>query len=309
MNAAGIVIVERELTELDLSNPFATLSTIAQNLESLVTEYNLDLTRILGASIMLGISDGSVVIKGNEVTSTMLEWKNVPVVDYLQSKIKIPVCTVSRARALLQVEIEKLSSPSPEQKYLLISCGLGIGAAFHIVGSPSRDDISPKVQISHVAVPGNDTICDCGRRGCLEQTGAGAGVVRRLLEMEQDQRLNFHEAHLSLEKALAAANAGDQRVSKIFYDVGKRFAVGIDTACSVLLPDHIFIAGEVGRQKDYVRGIFAGCKEINSSLSSAEISICDTRSSQASGVFALSKFLFSDDLRLDKLEILEKEAS
>ena len=309
MNAAGIVIVERELTELDLSNPFATLSTIAQNLESLVTEYNLDLTRILGASIMLGISDGSVVIKGNEVTSTMLEWKNVPVVDYLQSKIKIPVCTVSRARALLQVEIEKLSSPSPKQKYLLISCGLGIGAAFHIVGSPSRDDISPNVQISHVAVPGNDTICDCGRRGCLEQTGAGAGVVRRLLEMEQDQRLNFHEAHLSLEKALAAANAGDQRVSKIFYDVGKRFAVGIDTACSVLLPDHIFIAGEVGRQKDYVKGIFAGCKEINSSLSSAEISICDTRSSQASGVFALSKFLFSDDLRLDKLEILEKEAS
>ena len=309
MNAAGIVIVERELTELDLSNPFATLSTIAQNLESLVTEYNLDLTRILGASIMLGISDGSVVIKGNEVTSTMLEWKNVPVVDYLQSKIKIPVCTVSRARALLQVEIEKLSSPSPEQKYLLISCGLGIGAAFHIVGSPSRDDISPQVQISHVTVPGNDTICDCGRRGCLEQTGAGAGVVRRLLEMEQDQRLNFHEAHLSLEKALAAANAGDQRVRKIFYDVGKRFAVGIDTACSVLLPDHIFIAGEVGRQKDYVKGIFAGCKEINSGLSSAEISICDTRSSQASGVFALSKFLFSDDLRLDKLEILEKEAS
>ena len=55
-----------ELTELDLSNPFATLSTIAQNLEGILTEYNLDLTRILGASIMLGMSDGSVVIKGNE---------------------------------------------------------------------------------------------------------------------------------------------------------------------------------------------------------------------------------------------------
>ena len=66
MNAAGIVIVERELTELDLSNPFATLSTIAQNLESLVTKYNLTLEY---RSIMLGISDGSVVIKGNEVTS------------------------------------------------------------------------------------------------------------------------------------------------------------------------------------------------------------------------------------------------
>ena len=85
--------------------------------------------------------------------------------------------------------------------------------------------------------------------------------------------------------------------------------MGIDNACSVLLPDHIFIAGEVGRQKDYVKGIFAGFEEINSSLSSAEISICDTRSSQAAGVFALSRFLFSDDFRLDKLKILKKEAS
>ena len=127
--------------------------------------------------------------------------------------------------------------------------------------------------------------------------------------MEQNQRLNFHEANLYLEKALAAADAGDQKVRKIFYDVGKRFAVGIDTACAVLLPDHIFIAGEVGRQKDYVKGIFAGLKEINSAFTNEAISICDTRSSQASGVFALNEFLFSDDLNLYDLEILDKRAS
>ena len=102
---------------------------------------------------------------------------------------------------------------------------------------------------------------------------------------------------------------GDLEVSNIFYDVGKRFAVGIDTACSVLLPDHIFIAGEVGRQKDYVKGIFSGLKEINSAFTSEEISICDTRSSQASGVFALNEFLFSDDLNLYDREILDKRAS
>ena len=184
-----------------------------------------------------------------------------------------------------------------------------MGTAFRIIGGASRDDIAPKVQISHVVIQGNSAICDCGRRGCLEQTGAGAGIVRCLLGIEKNQRLNFHEANLSLEKAFAAADAGDRKVRKIFYEVGKRFAAGIDTACSVLLPDHIFIAGEVGRHKDYVEGIFAGLKEINSSFTNEKISICNTRSSQASGVFALSKFLFSDDLRLDKLEILEKEAS
>ena len=107
----------------------------------------------------------------------------------------------------------------------------------------------------------------------------------------------------------AEANAGNQKVRNLFYGVGKRFSVGVDTACSVLLPDHIFIAGEVGRQKDYVKGIFSGLKEINSAFTSEEISICDTRSSQASGVFALNEFLFSDDLNLYNLEILEKDAS
>ena len=71
--------------------------------------------------------------------------------------------------------------------------------------------------------------------------------------------------------------------------------------CSCLITFSLLV--EVGRQKDYVEGIFAGFKEINSSFTSKKISICDTRSSQASGVFALNKFLFSDDLRLDKLGI------
>ena len=133
--------------------------------------------------------------------------------------------------------------------------------------------------------------------------------MRCLERIDQNKRLNFHSANVSLEKALAAANSGDLEVSNIFYNVGKRFAVGIDTAFSVLLPDHIFIAGEVGRQKDYVKGIFAGLKEINSALTNEEISICDIRSSQASGVFALNEFLFSDDLNLYDREILDKRAS
>ena len=310
VNAIGTVIVEHELTELDLTKPLMALATIIQSIEDILTEKKLNINRILGASVMLGISDGSVVISGNKVTSTLLEWADVPVVDLIQSKIKIPVCTVSRAGALIQVEIEKLARPAfGQKKYLLINCGLGLGTAFQIIGGASRDDISPQVQISHVSIEGNNAICDCGKRGCLEQTGAGAGVVRCLERIDQNKRLNFHSANVSLEKALAAANAGDLEVSNIFYDVGKRFAVGIDTACSVLLPDHIFIAGEVGRQKDYVKGIFAGLKEINSALTNEEISICDTRSSQASGVFALNEFLFSDDLNLYDLELLDKRAS
>lgn len=310
LNATGKVIVEQELTELNLADPTGALATIGQTVKDILAEKKLDFNRVLGASVMLGISDGSVVVSGNKVTSALLEWVDVPVIDLFQSKIKIPVCTVSRAGALIQVEIEKLARPTfGQKKYLLINCGLGLGTAFRIIGGASRDDISANVQISHVVIQGNDEICDCGRRGCLEQIGAGAGVVRCLNQIESDKKLNFHNANVLLEKALAAANAGDLTVCDTFFNVGKRFAKGIDAACSLLLPDHLFIAGEVGRQKDYVRGIFAGLQEMNSGFTDKGISICDVRSSQASGVFALNEFLFSDDLHLDKLGILEKEAS
>jgi len=200
VNAIGKVIVEHELTKLDLTKPSAALATIIQSLEDILTEKKLDINRVLGASVMLGISDGSVVVSGNKVTSTLLEWADVPVVDLIQSKIKIPVCTVSRARALIQVEIEKLARPAfGQKKYLLINCGLGLGTAFQIIGGASRDDISPQVQISHVSIEGNNAICDCGKRGCLEQTGAGAGVVRCLERIDQNKRLNFHSANVSLE--------------------------------------------------------------------------------------------------------------
>ena len=178
LNAAGKVIVEQELTELNLTDPTAALAIIVQTVKDILAKKKLDFNRVLGASVMLGISDGSVVISGNKVTSALLEWVDVPVVDLVQSKINIPVCTVSRAGALIQVEIEKLARPTfGQKKYLLINCGLGLGTAFRIIGGASRDDISPKVQISHVVIQGNDEICDCGRRGCLEQIGAGAGVV------------------------------------------------------------------------------------------------------------------------------------
>jgi hypothetical protein len=77
----------------------------------------------------------------------------------------------------------------------------------------------------------------------------------------------------------------------------------------LLQPDHIFVAGEVGRQADFVRGIWAGLAETNTKVTPTELSICDTRSAYASGLFALDEFLFTDNLDLSFLQSVSREAS
>ena len=79
-------------------------------------------------------------------------------------------------------------------------------------------------------------------------------------------------------------------------------AAGLDLAVAMLSPDRILIAGEVGRQPDYFRGIISGSDQSSSPLRHIEIERCATRSLYAAGLFGLGNFLFSRDLSLDSLQ-------
>ena len=337
MNAGCAIIAKQDLTALDISNPVSALGELASATHDLIDKAKVPRHRILGAGVVFGVPDGSISLIAENVTSPVLGWHNAPFTSLLQPKLGMPVRTVSRAQALLQVEIESLSfnytkqTDTPQthqsQKCLLINCGVGLGCAFQItdqITGQITDQITgqitgqincgrmagvPLVHVSHIAIPGDDVLCHCERRGCLEQIGSGAGVVRRLLDIGADEQLDFNHASKHLDVAIAAAAMGDSAARNAFFNAGKQFARGIDIAGAMLLPDRILIAGEVGRQSNYIDGIYAGLDEVNSSLAKSQLSICDTRSEYASGIFALNEFLFTDELDLIALQLSRKEAS
>ena len=309
MNAVGVIIAERELFNLELNDPSAAFSILVNNAHELIEDSGLKFNQILGAGMVIGIPDAVITETSSKINSPSLGWKDVQVFDLIRSKTSIQFRIVSRAESLLQVEIQKLALAKTGQKYLLINCGVGLGAAFQIIGHGPHDNMSPPIQISHIVTSDDNTICYCGRRGCLEQVGGGASIVRQLRNINPNTNVDFHKANEYLNEAFSAAKAGNESVKQAFFDAGKRFAKGIDLASSILISDQVFIAGEVGRQSDYVEGVFAGLAEIKSTLTTKRVAICNTRSAYAAGVFALNKFLFSDDFRLEKLKRIERAAS
>lgn len=313
MNAVGSIVAAKEIYNLQLSNPRATLANIAQITHWLIDEFDINRQLILGAGIVFGVPDSGISLTAKEVTSAVLGWHKTPIKELLQPQLGMPIRTVSRARALLQVETENLFMVKPSQKYLLINSGFGLGTAYHDFGNANshagRSSQTPSIQISHIAITGDRSLCSCGRRGCLEQTGGGAGVIRKLYDIAPDKMVDFSRASENMATVFSALAAGDKIVQKAFYDVGRHFARGIDIATAMLMPDQVFIAGEVGRQKNYIEGIRDGLAEINPSFAPSRLRICETRSADASGIFALNAFLFSDDLNLGVLQSLQRDAS
>lgn len=309
MNAVGYIMAEQELPDLDLTDPVVALDAIADAGHAMVAKLGIDSHRVLGAGVVFGVPDSVVMRVSENITSPTLGWKDTPVVERLRSALNLPVKVVPRARALLQVEIENFQNIKSGQAFLLINCGVGLGSAFQVFDQTHWQAIPPTVQISHIALTGDSTPCKCGRTGCLEQTAGGAGVVRHFIGDEWKNNHDFNEASRYLEQVFSAAAAGDNAAKDAFFKTGKRFARGIDIAHALLQPDHIFVAGEVGRQADFVRGIWAGLAETNTKVTPTELSICDTRSAYASGLFALDEFLFTDSLELSFLQSLSREAS
>ena len=309
MNAVGTIVAAKEIYNLQLSDPRATLAKIAQTTHWLIDEFDINKQLILGAGIVFGVPDGGISLTAKEVTSAVLGWHKTPIEEFLQPQLGMPIRTVSRASALLQVETGNLFMVKPSQKYLLINSGFGLGTAYHDFGNAGRSSHTPSIQISHIAIPGVRSLCSCGRRGCLEQTGGGAGVIRKLYNIAPDKMVDFSRASENMATVFSALEAGDEIVQKAFYEVGRHFAHGIDIATAMLMPDQVFIAGEVGRQKNYIEGIRDGLAEINPSFAPSRLRICETRSADASGIFALNAFLFSDDLNLGVLQSRQRDAS
>lgn len=310
MNCARDIIAQRDFDDLDVNDPAKVLEHFIRETNTVIAESDIDHGRVLGAAVVLGTSSAGPI--GEYVSMPVLGWERIPVLSILREGLAMPVGLISRSEALLRVEEERaITSRNGRDQHnpriLLVNVGVGIGSAVSR-GDSFRGGVH-QPQVSHLALAGQSAACSCGRSGCLEQVASGAGVVRALSQTFTDQIIPFHHLNGGLADALDLARDGHKPAREAFFNAGELMAEGLDLAVALLSPDQILIAGEVGRQQDYFEGIIKGSKRIASPLMRLEIKKCTTRSIYSAGLFGLSSFLFSRDLRLGSLQILSREVS
>ncbi len=162
---------------------------------------------------------------------------------YLPCKIDNDVRCALRAEA-------RLGHGRHTQNFMYLNVGTGIGAGIMVDGKPVTGASFNAGEVGHhVVAMGGDTVCCCGRRGCVEALACGSGLDQRarLLRGEYaSTRLTFPEhERCSAKEIFELAQQGDALCNRLTTDAADALAALIMNLCWVFDPDTIVLGGGV----------------------------------------------------------------
>jgi predicted NBD/HSP70 family sugar kinase len=141
----------------------------------------------LGPSALFGLGVGvpSPVDYAHGVPVTppvMPGWDRFPVASYFAQEFTCPVFVDNDVNVMALAERDRGAASGQAYRhgsFILVKAGTGIGAGIVIDGELYRGAKGAAGDIGHIGLDGNETICKCGNRGCLEAVAGGRALALR----------------------------------------------------------------------------------------------------------------------------------
>ena len=164
--------------------------------------------------------------------------EDLPVCEYLQKELNVPVLAERDVTYALCYDIEKYHLPTDG-----IICGIyfgtGIGNAILVDGKPLAGRHGTAGELGHIPVPGCSIPCGCGNDGCMETFAGGKALVR--IQKEYFPKTPIGDLFTRHGKEQVLLNVIDG------------MAVAVATEINILDPDHVLLGGGVLSMKDFPR--------------------------------------------------------
>ena len=206
------------------------LPDIAAAVLGYLEKENIPKADILGIGI--GVP-GPVDAKGFVPACDNLGWRNINVVEKLQSLTGLPVKAGNDANMAALGECWKGSGCD---NMVLVTLGTGVGGGIIINGKPLVGRNGAAGEIGHLVMDREETlVCGCGKKGCAEQYCSATGLVR----MAKD--------FATAKDVFDAANAGSENAQTVLEKYYARLAELIANVCIVLNPEKVVIGGGVSK--------------------------------------------------------------
>ncbi len=142
------------------------------------------------------------------------------------------------------------------QDILVVNLNWGVGLGMIIHDRLFKGHSGYAGEFSHIPLSDENTLCSCGKRGCLEvEASLSAAVSAAMQRLSQGEISSLQQTYSSKglihgDQLMDAANEGDQlaieTINKIAYMLGK----GIATLIHIINPEYVVISGrgaKVGR--------------------------------------------------------------
>ena len=229
------------------------LDTLCDNIKEVCSEVGLNSVQGVG----IGAPDGNYY-NGTIVDAVNLPWakgKTVPLKDYINVKLGLPVTVTNDANAAAEGEMI-YGNAKGMKNFIEITLGTGVGSGIVINGQVVYGHDGFAGELGHTtAVRNNGRACGCGKQGCLEAYCSAIGVAktaREWLEMSDEPSALRMVDNISSKDVYDAAKEGDALAIRVFEFTAKMLGRQFADFVAFSAPEAIVLFGGLARAKEFL---------------------------------------------------------
>jgi N-acetylglucosamine repressor len=186
----------------------------------------------------VGIGLAGVVDFANGIVrqNPFLNWENVPLRELLEARVRVPIYIDNDVNTLTLSE-RWLEPGQPEDNFITITLGRGVGMGIVIDGRLYRGKSGGAGEFGHIMVAPNGPLCDCGKRGCLESIISDRALVSQA-------RRELGEEVKNLDDLIRRVTMRQKEAVEIMVQAGTLLGYQIGNLVNLFDPNLIIISGE-----------------------------------------------------------------
>ena len=265
----GNILEKWEIPTRTAHNGEAILPDIAQALAEKQEERGIDKLEVVGVGVG---APGPIDKDGMVYEAVNLGWGVFSLKETLEELCGLPVRAGNDANVAALGEMWK-GGGQGYRNLVLVTLGTGVGGGIIINGEILNGATGAGGEIGHIHIEDNEeTPCNCGNLGCLEQYASATGVVRLanrvLRETTEDSVLR--QGEISAKAVFDAVKDGDAVAVKIAESFGEKLGKGLAAIAGVVNPEAFVIGGGVSKaggilfqfiEENYKKYVFHGSRD------------------------------------------------
>jgi len=251
-------IINNKLVNFPISAPAQeVLQGFCDVIQELLEVSQIDRRLILGVGVgASGLVDHQ---KGVNIYAPNLDWNNVPIRDYLERELGLPVVVENNVRAMALGEAY-FGIGQNAQSLAFVYGRTGVGAGFVVDRQLFRGSNTGAGEIGHmILVPENGQPCRCGKRGCLETLVSETAMVQQARAAAKSDpestlgQLMMHPGEcVEVDCLFQAARLGDLAAKEILQKVSYSLGIALTNLVNIFNPELIILGGLFSQANDLI---------------------------------------------------------
>jgi glucokinase-like ROK family protein len=247
------VIRIEENYEYKLENSEKSLEDLCNLINQFIDSTNVPRKKFLGAGINLS---GRI----NHTTGysySFFHFHEDPLSSVIEKRIGLKVYLENDSRAMAYGEYSA-GVVEHEKDIIFLNMDYGIGAGILVNGQLYYGKSGYAGEFGHIPIYTNETLCHCGKRGCLETEASGRALVQnikdRLSEGASSILSTIEDVEsITLEQVLEAAKNDDVLCIENIAEIGEKIGRGLAILINIFNPELIILGGSLATTEDYIR--------------------------------------------------------